>query len=60
MKTAFIMIISGALSVAGGINLGLMAIEGPAILWASAGGCAVTGMICLVSGFGDFVYNYKW
>ena len=60
MKTAIIMIVAGALSLAGGINLALMAIEGPSILWASAGGCIVTGMICLVSGFGEFAYNYKW
>jgi hypothetical protein len=55
MKTALTFFIMGALSIAGGINLVMLALgNAPAVLWLTAGGSIASGVTCLISGFTQF------
>jgi polyferredoxin len=55
MKTALTFCIMGALSIAGGINLAMLALGGAeAVLWLMAGGSIACGITCLISGYSGF------
>lgn len=55
MKTAIIFIIMGMLSMAGGINLAILALNGgEAVLWLTAGGSIAAGITCVISGYSWF------
>jgi polyferredoxin len=60
MKTALTFFIMGALSIAGGINLAMLALDdAPAVLWLTAGGSIACGVTCLISGFTQFDESLK-
>jgi hypothetical protein len=55
MNTKLTFCIMGALSIAGGINLAMLALNGAeAVLWLMAGGSIACGITCIISGFTEF------